>query len=282
MTKLSLNHRKALLTVISLCLITGLALAQRPGRGGGRHNKATVDAPPEYDNNLPKLQKDLSGRFTFARIRFDTSQFAHLYGYNLQLGDGGPPWSHDYPAAGRHLMKIIAETSKADVTLDTNEPIFSFDNPDLFKYPFVYLCEVGFMQLNDKEIAGMREYLLRGGFILVDDFRSPGQFANLQQHVKRALPELELKKLDLSHPIFNCFFSIKTLELAPVYGGYGFNGNPEFWGLEDETGRLMMIINYNYDASDFWQFSDNPFRPIEETNDAYKFGVNYIVYALTH
>jgi hypothetical protein len=280
MTKLPLNHRKALLTILSLCLITGLALAQRPGRGGGRHNKATVDAPPEYDNNLPKLQKDLSGRFTFARIRFDTSSIAHLYGYNLQLGDGGPPWSHDYPAAGRHLMKIIAETSKTDVTLDINEPIFSFDNPELFKYPFVYLCEVGWMNLSDKEIAGMREYLLRGGFILVDDFRSPREFYPFQMQVKRAMPELELKKLDLSHPVFNCFFSIKTLELPPVYGGQGLN--PEFWGLEDETGRLMMVVNYNYDASDYWQFSDNPFRPIEETNDAYKFGVNYIVYALTH
>lgn len=279
MTKLSFNHRKALFTVISLCLIAGLALAQRPQRGGGRR-KPAFEGPAVHDNNLPKLDKDLSGRFTFARIRFDTSQYAHLYEYNTQLGDGGPPWSHDYPAAGRHLMKIIAETSKTDVTLDINEPIFSFDDPQLFKYPFVYLCEVGFMNLSDKEIAGMREYLLRGGFILVDDFRHPSQFAVLQTHVKRAMPELELKKLDLSHPVFNCFFSIKTLEVPPVYGGGGFN--PEFWGLEDEAGRLMMVINYNYDASDYWQFSDNPFRPIEETNEAYKFGVNYIVYALTH
>lgn len=283
MKKQFLKKRNLIATVISLLLIAGVALAQRGQRGqrgGGGHNKIGVDAPPEFENNLPKLQKDLSGKFTFARVRFDTSQYAHLYGYNLQLGDGGPPWSHDYPAAGRHLMKIMAETSKIDVTLDTNEPIFSLDDPQLFKYPFVYLCEVGFMNLNDKEIAGMREYMLRGGFIMVDDFRHPSQFANLQMHVKRAFPELELKKLDLSHPVFNCFFSIKTLDLPPVYGGMGFN--PEFWGLEDETGRLMMVVDYNNDISDFWQFSDNPFRPIEETNEAYKFGVNYIVYALTH
>jgi len=273
-----LEKRRLITVFISLCLITGLAFAQRQ-RGGGRHNKPADSGPAVYDNNIPKLEKDLSGRFTFARIRFDTLQYAHLYEYNLKLGDGGPPWSHDYPVAGRHLMKIIAETSKADVTLDVNEPIFSFDNPELFKYPFVYLCEIGFMNLKDEEIKGMREYLLRGGFIMVDDFRSPGQFANLQMHLKRAVPELELKKLDLSHPIFNCFFSIKTLDLPPVYGPYYA---PEFWGLEDETGRLMMIANYNYDASDYWQFSDNPFRPIEETNEAYKFGVNYIMYALTH
>lgn len=274
MRKRLFGNSRWLLPLVSLCLIAGLGYAQRPHR-----RKPADTGPAVYDNNLPKLDKDFSGRFTFARIRFDTLQYASLYDFNMKLGDGGPPWSHDYPVAGRHLMKIIAETSKADVTLDVNEPIFDFNNPELFKYPFVYLCEVGFMNLKDEEIKGMREYLLRGGFVMVDDFRHPQQFANLQAHVKRALPEYELKKLDLSHPIFNCFFSIKTLDLPPVYGPYY---TPEFWGLEDETGRLMMVVNYNYDASDFWQFSDNPFRPIEETNEAYKFGVNYVMYALTH
>ncbi len=182
-------------------------------------------------------------------------------------------------------MKIITELSKVDANLDINEPIVSLDDPTIYKFPFAYLCEVGFMNLTDAEIAGMREYCLRGGFLLVDDFRTPYQFYNLRNHLKRAFPELELKKLDISHPIFNCFFSIKTIDVNPIYGG-GYvtreTLTPEFWGLEDETGRLMMIVNYNYDVSDYWQFSDNPFRPIEETNDAYKFGVNYIMYALTH
>ena len=268
--------------IIIVGLLCTLVLAQR--RGGGRR-KPSMDLPEVYENGIPKTDPNWSGKFTFVRIRFDTSQYAQYYGYNNVLGDGGPPWSHDYPVAGRHLMKIMSELSKIDATLDVNEPILSFDDPMLFKFPFAYLAEVGFMNLNDAEINGLREYLKRGGFLLVDDFRSAGQFYVLQEHVRRAFPELQLKKLDLSHPIFNCFFSIKTLDLNPVYGG-GFGtretANPEFWGLEDETGRLMMIINYNYDVSDFWQFSDNPFRPIEETNEAYKFGVNYIIYALTH
>lgn len=269
--------------IIIVGLLCTLVLAQR-GRGGGRR-KPSMDLPEVYENGIPKTDPNWSGKFTFVRIRFDTSQYAQYYGYNNVLGDGGPPWSHDYPVAGRHLMKIMVELSKIDATLDVNEPILSLDDPMLFKFPFAYLAEVGFMNLSDAEINGMREYLKRGGFLLVDDFRSAGQFYVLQEHVRRAFPELQLKKLDLSHPIFNCFFSIKTLDLNPVYGG-GFGtretANPEFWGLEDETGRLMMIINYNYDVSDFWQFSDNPFRPIEETNEAYKFGVNYIIYALTH
>ena len=143
------------------------------------------------------------------------------------------------------------------------------------------MCEVGFIQsMSEKEITGMREYCLRGGFLLVDDFREDALYVFLS-YLKRAFPEYELKELDVTHPIFNCFFSIKTLELRPMYGGYG-GLTPQFFGLEDSTGRLMMVVNYNYDVSDWWQWSNDPFQPIDETNEAYKFGVNYIVYALTH
>lgn len=276
-----MNRKRLFTAAIALCLLSGLTLAQlRPGK----HKKPTMDLPPVYENGIPKTDQNLSGRFTFVRVKYDMSGIYSGYSFG-PLGDGGPPWSHDYPVAGRHLMKIMAELSKIDATLDINEPIFAFDDPMLFKFPFAYLCEVGYMTLNDKEIAGWREYLLRGGFLLVDDFRTPEQFARFQYYVKRAFPEYELKKLDISHPIFNCFFSIKSLELPPIYGG-GYvtmeTQYPEFWGLEDEKERLMMVVDYNYDVSDFWQFSDNPFRPIEETNEAYKFGVNYILYALTH
>jgi len=262
-----MNRKRIIISVIALLLLCGLALAQRPTRKP--HGPRISE--------MPKNDQDLSGRFTFVRIRYtDTSLCSGYFG--PWLGDEGFPWSHDYPVAGRHLMKIMAELSKIDATLDVDEPIFTFDDPQVFKYPFAYLCEVGCMNLSEKELAGLREYILRGGFLLIDDFRSPWQFQNLQRQLKQALPEYEIKKLDVSNPIFNCFFSIKTLDVNPVYRGE----MPEFWGMEDKDGRLMMVINYNYDASDYWQFSDNPFRPIEETNEAYKFGVNYIMYALTH
>jgi hypothetical protein len=290
MDNLWMTKRKLIFALIGTSLIAVMALAQRPGGrgGGGQHKKPTMDLPPVYSDNIPKADKDLSGKFTFTRIRFDLPGVYAGYNISTRLGDGGPPWSHDYPVAGRHFMKIVTELSKTDVTLDVNEPIYRFGDEELHKFPFVYLCEVGFMSLNDQEIAGMREYILRGGFVCVDDFREDWALANLMQHVKRAFPEqeYELKKLDISHPIFNCFFSIKTLALPSLYGGAyrgQQNAAPEFWGLEDPTTkRLLMVVNYNYDISDFWQFSDNPFSPIEETNEAYKFGVNYVMYALTH
>ena len=280
----TLKNRKPLFiySLVILFLFTGLAV----GQFRRSPSKIEENLPPVYE--VPKDQPDLSGKFTFARVRFDVGQ----QWMGRPFGDHGHPWSHDYPDAGRHLMKIMAELSKTDITLDTNEVIYSFGEPGLYKYPFAYLCEVGYMwNLSDEEIKGMREYCLRGGFLLIDDFRSPGwnsrrcigpgdprDITPFGNAIKRAFPEFELKKLDLSHPIFNCFFSIKTLEVQPPYACT----TPTFWGLEDETGRLMMIVNFDNDVSDWWQWSNDPQQPIDKTNDAYKFGVDYIMYALTH
>ena len=225
-------------------------------------------------NNDPRFgeRKDVSDKFTFVRV-----MHGEVYP-GLYLGDRGIPWSHDYPEAGQHFSKILSELSKLPINIDMVEYIFSFRDPNLFKYPFAYLCEVGEMEMTDEEIAGMREYLARGGFLLIDDFRGGWGFSNLQTHLKRAFPEYDMKQLDISHPIFNCFFSIKTLDVRAPYGRL----RPEFWGLEDKGGRLMAIINYNNDVSDYWQWSNDPFNPIDDTNTAYKFGVNYVFYALTH
>ena len=255
----------ALLTVVAIAFLSGRQTAS----GANERSK------PLYDDERFGEKKDESDKFKFARIKAGP-----VAPWNC-IGDHCAPWSHDYPEAGLHFSKILKELSKLDPVLDENEYIFSFDDPNLFKYPFAYLCEVGYMDLTDAEVKGMREYVLRGGFLLVDDFRGPYEMQNFQYYLKRALPEPEyqMKPLEVSHPIFNCFFSIKSLEMRPIYRGVG---NPQFLGIEDKHGRLMMIINYNYDVSDFWQWSNDPFQPIEDTNSAYKFGVNYVFYALTH
>jgi len=221
--------------------------------------------------------EDFSKKFTFVRIKYGDQEFGGgARSYRYQLGRW-PPWSHDWPRGGQHFMKILSEVTKVDP--NPEEVIIGFDDPRLFKYPFAYLCEVGFMYLNDKEIEGLREYCLRGGFIIVDDFRGERELYNLQAQLRRAFPDLELQELDLSHPVFNCFFTIKTLDMIPPYG----TGAPvKFYGLIDKYGRLMMIVNYNNDISEYWEWSDDPMMPIEESNEAYKFGVNYAIYALTH
>lgn len=265
--KLRIANYKTLVLIIALLGVT-LAPATRFAAGG------TTDKPFHYEDQRLGELKDESDKFKFARVKI-APMYAGAY-----LGDRGEPWSHDYPEAGLHFSKILSELSKLQVVLDEDEYIFAFDDPNLMKYPFAYMCEVGYMQLTDPEIQGMREYLLRGGFLLVDDFRSPSEMRNFEYYFKKAFPESEyqMKPVDLTHPIFNCFFSIKSLDVRPPYGRY----KPEFLGLEDKHGRLMMIVNYNNDVSDYWQWSNDPFQPIDDTNSAYKFGVNYVFYALTH
>lgn len=255
--------RLILIAVVSAFALVPLNLA-----------RGAADKPFHYEDDRLGEHKDESDKFKFARVKI-APMFPGAY-----LGDRGEEWSHDYPEAGLHFSKILSELSKLQVVLDENEYIFSFDDPNLMKYPFAYMCEVGVMQLTDAEITGMREYLLRGGFLLIDDFRGSYQLRNLEYHIKRAFPENEyqIKPLDVSHPIFNCFFTIKSLDVRPPYGRL----QPEFLGVSDKHGRLMMVINYNNDVSDYWQWSNDAFNPIDDTNTAYKFGVNYVFYALTH
>ena len=232
-----------------------------------------AEQPFRYEDRRFGELKDQSDKFKFVRIKI-----APMYP-GACLGDSPcEEWSHDYPEAGIHFSKIVSELSKLQVVLDEDEYIFSLADPNLMKYPFAYMCEVGHMQLTDAEIQGMREYLLRGGFILVDDFGGR-EMATFQYYMKKVLPEFEMKPVDSSHPIFNCFFTIKSLDVRTYRSR---QGRPEYMGIEDKNGRLMMIINYNNDVSDFWQWSNDAFNPIEDTNTAYKFGVNYVFYALTH
>jgi hypothetical protein len=255
--------RRLLLVSAIVFLAASVSVPAAPGIANGSF---------KYTDARLGERKDASDKFKFVRI-----QGSPLYPGDC-LGDGCIRWSHDYPEAGRHFSKILTELSKLQVVLDEDEYIFSFADPNLFKYPFAYLCEVGDLQLTDEEIKGLREYVLRGGFILVDDFRSSREMSNFEHYLKQALPEFQMKELDVANPIFNCFFSIKSLDVRPVYRGY----RPQFFGIEDKNGRLMMVINYNNDVSDYWQWSNDPFQPIEDTNTAYKFGVNYVFYALTH
>jgi hypothetical protein len=220
---------------------------------------------------LPRVES----RFTFARIRFSSPTD---FGFGRRRGGGGyQPWGHDFPASEENFMKILAEVTKIDV--NPGGHIISFENDDVFKYPIAYLCEVGFMQLSAKEIQNMREYLLRGGFLIVDDFRGDRELSNFMYQMKMVFPDRSLEELPRTHPIFTCFYDISNLQLPPPYQQYL---TPMYFGMKDDDGRLMMVVDYNNDISDYWEWSANPLQSIENTNEAFKYGVNYVMYALTH
>ena len=228
--------------------------------------------PPDFRGNAP-----YSGRFTFARVKYR--------GYGHFSGREGPGWSHDYPRAESHLMRIMRQITTMRPFLQFEDMvggvILALDDPALFKYPVAYLSEPGGWQPNDKEVGALRNYLLKGGFLIVDDFDGWGSdqdMLSFQSHMKRALPTHRLFELDATHPIFDSFFKIDLTLLQrrqePVYYAI-FQDN-------DPKKRIMAVINYNNDIGEWWQWSDTGFNPVAVSNEAYKLGVNYLIYALTH
>ncbi len=214
-------------------------------------------------------------KFTFARIMFDSGMMGF---FGRGRGDwGGPPWGHDWPRSEEHLMKIVAEVTRLDV--NPSGHIITFQNDDCFKYPIAYLCEVGFIELSDEEARRMAQYLLRGGFLIVDDFRGERELGNFTRQLKKVFPNRSLEELPRTHPIWKCFYDISDLSIEPPYSQ---SLTPRYFGMSDDQERLMMVVDYNNDISDYWEWSDDPIMPIESTNEAYKYGVNYIMYALTH
>ncbi len=217
--------------------------------------------------DVPELARKES-KFTFARVYYDAPLSRFTFG---PVGAGnGPPWSHDWPRSEEHFMKIMTEVTKLDA--NPSGHIISFQSDDCFKYPIAYLCEVGFMNLSEQEMRRLAQYLLRGGFLIVDDFRGERALSNFRQQMKKVFPDRSLEELPPTHDISN-------LKLEPPYWG---SGPPQYFGMTDDNGRLMMIVNYNTDISEYWEWSDDPMMPIDESNEAYRYGVNYVMYALTH
>ncbi len=207
------------------------------------------------------------GRYTFVRLR-----------YQVYRRSG---WEFDYPAMERNFMTIVKDlTTLRPHVAESN--VHDMDDPELARYSIAYLSEPGNWVPNPSEALGLRTWLAKGGFLIVDDFYG-GQWANFERSMKQVLPEARIVKLDVTHPIFDSFFHIKSLQ--GMSHPDNANWKAEFLGIyedNDPSKRLMVIINYNNDIGDYMEWSGQGWYAVNLSNDAYKFATNYLVYALTH
>lgn len=241
---------------------------------------ADMPAPPDVDYENPTY----NGKFTFARIKFRPSEWGPgRYEWGLDL-----KWNHDYPRADMHLMKILKETTSIDP--NDSGAIVGFDEDALFDYPIAYVSEPGFWTLNEKETANVRAYLQKGGFLIFDDFFGR-HLINLEERMREVLPDARFIEIPKTHVLWDSFFKIDEPPRGRGGGrggrGMGFGGpfQSTYFGIfedNDPTKRLLAIANYNADIGEYWEFSDTGFVPIDLSNEAYKVGVNYLIYALTH
>ena len=228
---------------------------------------------------LPTVPLNLNAdgdQFTFIRLK---------YGGRLTWRSS---WSVDYPASDRNFIWQLRKQTNIDAA--PREKIIEVGAAELFDYPFAYMLEVGSLRLSDNEAENLREYLLRGGFIFIDDFHGQREWRAFYTQFKKIFPEREPIDIPISHPIFRCFFKIDELMQIPglrsIYSGRTyerFDGYPAYCrGVYDDKGRLMMMINFNTDLGDAWEHAAEGFYPREYSDMALKMGINAVVYALTH
>ena len=233
------------------------AFGQSGGEGWGRSERV-------YD-----------GRFTFVRLRWGADGGGGRRGF----GFNSSAWNHDFPRAEQNLMLLLNDLTAIDVNR-SGSLILSLDDPQLFRYPIVYMWEPGYWTIGDEEALRFREYLLKGGLVIFDDFEYD-HLINLQNQMSRVLPEARWIKLEQSHRLFDSFFRMKTIyfphpmeRILPTYYGV-FEDN-------DPSKRLMVIANHNNDVAEYWEFAGQGFFPVDPSEEAYKLGINYMIYGLTH
>ena len=217
-----------------------------------------------------------NGAFTFVRIRFNTG--ARGFGGGFGRG-GGPPWAHDYPYADDNFVRILDEVTLLGPNTEATN-VIDADDPALHSHPVAYVAEPGWWAPTQAEVDNIAAYLGKGGFLILDDFRGAREWRNVEAIFGAVLPGHRFRVLELEEPVFNSFFRIETLDLPPpTFRQY----TPVFLGLhedDDPDRRLMVVANFNNDIGDYWEYSDMGYYPIDLSNEAYKFGVNYVIYAL--
>ncbi|HWE51196.1 MAG TPA: DUF4159 domain-containing protein [Bryobacteraceae bacterium] len=262
-------------------LIGGVVMAQKPFK--------QYPAIEYYDFPLPKDYK-ASAEWTRARLRYPD-----IYGYPDQMlfnQDGSPfpgYWTMDYPRSDRHLLEGVRRLTRIDAR--SVEQVVSFDgSDDMFNYPMLYAVEVGHWRLHDENAKQLREFLLRGGFLMVDDFHGTAEWRIFKQSMDKVFPDRPIVEIDKKDPIFHILYDLD--ESYQVPGSFNWFENkrtfekdgyqPEWRGIVDDKGRVMVAICHNMDLGDGWENSDDPRYPEKYAGFAYKVGLNYFIYDLTH
>ncbi len=197
-------------------------------------------------------------------------------------------WSVDYPKADRQFLIGLTRLTGIDAYHEEN-PV-RLDDPHLRRFPLIYAVEVGHMALTDTERAGLRDYLLAGGMLFVDDFWGSWEWANFQGEMAQVLPGYTITDIPLDHPLLHVFYDLGEIVQVPNVGLGRAGGRtwekdgymPALRGIVDQHGRLMVVINWNSDLGDAWEWAEDPYYPLQYSNFAYQLGVNVIVYAMSH
>lgn len=221
-----------------------------------------------------------TNEFHFTRMYYSSGG----YGYGRR---GGGSWTTDYPEAEYHFTMGVGRLTRVDIGDEAR--MLQVTDDAIFDYPWLYAVEVGHWYLDDTEAARLREYLLRGGFLMTDDFHGTQEWAYFVESMQRVFPDRPIVEIEESNEVLHVLYDLnERIQIPGIaalrYGvTYERDGVQPHWrGIYDDSGRLMVAINFNMDLGDAWEHADDAFYPETMTTLAYRFAVNYVIYAMTH
>ena len=233
--------------------------------------------------------------WTRARLRYPS-----VYGGGLRRGYGDNNWTIDYPRSDRHLLQGVRRLTRIDAR--SVEQVVDLDGTDdIYYWPMLYAVEVGHWLLPDDQAAQLREYLLRGGMLMVDDFHGSEYWSDFRGSINewevfvasmsKVFPDRPIVDIPNDDPIFHTVYDLDERFQVPGAQYFrsgltyekGPTGKPEHWrAIYDDKGRIMVAICHNMDLGDAWEWSDDPRYPEKWAGLAYRIAINYFIYGLTH
>jgi hypothetical protein len=252
---------------------------QRPFRqfNGVEYSIGDIPMPPDWQEKT---------EWAFARLMFPPGPLNGYRNRDLDWHVGVSLWTQDFPRADRHFAQAMRRLTRIHVR-SVEQPV-NLDEGDAGDWPWLYAVQVGEWGLTAGQAQTLREYLLRGGFFMADDFHGAAEWGEFESRIRRAFPERPIVDIPDDDPIFHTVYDVTDRYQVPGQAhlrvGYKYaDGKGAHWrGIYDDKGRVMVAISFNSDIGDAWEFADDPWYPAKFSDLAIRLGVNYVVYAMTH
>jgi hypothetical protein len=262
-----------------LTILGALYAFQRPFRqfNGVEYAIGDIPMPPDWQDKA---------EWAFARLMFPPGPLNGYRGRDLDWHVGVSLWTQDFPRADRHFSQAMRRLTRIQVR-SVEQPV-NLDEGDAGDWPWLYAVQVGEWGLTAGQAQTLREYLLRGGFFMADDFHGAAEWGEFETRIRRAFPERPIVDIPDDDPIFHTVYDITDRYQVPGQAhlrvGYKYaDGKGAHWrGIYDDRGRVMVAISFNSDLGDAWEWADDPWYPAKFSDLAIRLGVNYVVYAMTH
>lgn len=240
-----------------------------------------------YDNVPIPEGWDKPSELVLGRLMYPSSRYARFGGYG-NWTQGGTSWTVDYPRGDRHFAEALRRLTLVDVR-PVEQPVNPDDDDDIYNWPWLYVDLPGSWDLTEEQAAKIRDFLLRGGFLMADNFWGAEEWGIFEEGMRRIFPDREMVDLDAEHPIFHAIFDTGDRYQIPGQwatrrGAMSRDGGVvPYWGaVEDDKGRVVVAISFNSDVGDSWEFADDPSYPEHYSALGLRLGANYMVYAMTH